>query len=454
VSDNTAYTPALARVRQLNKPRSPLALVDTYGCQQNESDSEKLRGMLAEMGYAMTKTAAEADVVILNTCAVREHAEKRVFGNLGQLSHTKKNKPGQIIALCGCMAAAGGVADKIRRSYPQVDLVFGVHALARFPQLLERVLTEGGRVFDIPDGDDGITEGLPEKRDGYPRAWLPIIYGCDNFCTYCIVPYVRGRERSRKKENILAEARTLIERGYKDITLLGQNVNSYTYGFAELIREICSLDGDFLLRFMTSHPKDANEELFRAMAECEKCAKHLHLPFQAGSDDVLRAMNRGYTRERYLGLIASARKLMPELVITSDAIVGFPGETYDDFRDTMNIVETVRFDALFTFIYSGRPGTPAAEMPDAVTRAEKQKRFEELLNAQNVISAEKHREYIGKTERVLVYGRSDDADYPLSSRTNGGRLVHLSGGGDPTGEFVNARITHCNKWALFGERIW
>jgi tRNA-2-methylthio-N6-dimethylallyladenosine synthase len=276
------------------------------------------------------------------------------------------------------------------------------------------------------------------------------MYGCNNFCTYCIVPYVRGRERSRAKDKILADARALIARGYKDITLLGQNVNSYAYGFADLIRELCTLDGDFLLRFMTSHPKDANGELFRAMAESEKCAKHIHLPFQAGSDNILRAMNRGYTQARYLELIEAARRLMPELVVTSDVIVGFPGETYEDFLETMNLVKTVRFDALFTFIYSKRPGTPAADMPDGVTREEKQKRFELLLETQNAVSAEKHRAYVGKTERVLVYGRSGDADYPLSSRTNGGRLVHLSGGGDPTGEFVNAKITHCNKWALFG----
>ena len=449
----------MQRIRQASNasPAQPLAYVDTYGCQQNESDSEKLRGMLDEMGYTMTGDEFKADVIVINTCAIRENAENRVFGNVGALVHTKKAKPSQIIVFCGCMAGVPETVEKIRQSYKHVDLMFSPNALWRFPELLQRALTEKGRVFETQADDGFIAEGIPLKRDGTVKAWLPVMYGCNNFCSYCIVPYVRGRERSREPEAILEEARALVADGIKDITLLGQNVNSYGEGlskktdFASLIRCINEIDGEFLIRFMTSHPKDASIELFEAMAECEKAARHIHLPFQAGSDRVLKLMNRGYTQTDYLEKIAAARKLMPDIVITSDVIVGFPGETEKEFEDTLRLVKEAQFDAMFTFLYSKRPGTPAAELDDTVTREEKQLWFDRLLEMQNAISDEKHNKYIGKIVRVLVDDESHDERFPLKARTNGGRLVHLSGDTGLIGHFTEAKITHCNSWSLFGE---
>ena len=447
------------RVQFANAGNEPLAYVDTFGCQQNESDSEKLRGMLTAMGYTLTKDEANADVIVLNTCAVREHAEMRVYGNVGALVHTKRQKPEQIIAVCGCMMQQKQAAEKIKRSYRHVDLVFGPQALWRFPELLERVMTERGRVFSIEDEPGAISEGLPVVRDGTVKAWLSIMYGCNNFCSYCIVPYVRGRERSRRPENILSEAEELIVSGYKDITLLGQNVNSYGIDldiqtdFSDILYKLNELDGEFLIRFMTSHPKDAGERLFRTMAECDKVAHHIHLPFQAGSDRVLAAMNRGYTQAQYLELVETARRWMPDIVLTSDVIVGFPGETEDDFNETLQVLETVRFDALFTFIYSIRNGTPAAMMPDTATREEKQRRFDKLLKLQNAISEEKHARYIGQTLPVLVDGESGDERHPLTGRTNGGRLVHLTGSPEKIGSFQSAEITASSTWALFGTLV-
>jgi tRNA-2-methylthio-N6-dimethylallyladenosine synthase len=449
----------MERVRVNNKKQSkaPLALVDTYGCQQNESDSEKLRGMLSLMGYGFTDREGEADVIVLNTCAVREHAELRVYGNVGALVHTKRRKPEQIIVLCGCMVQQKSVADKIRRSFRHVDLVFGPQALWRFPEFLERILRERSRIFSIEDEPGAIAEGLPVAREGSIKAWLSIMYGCNNFCSYCVVPYVRGRERSRDPEVIVSEALSLVEAGYKDITLLGQNVNSYgkdldePIDFSGLLRRINALDGEFVIRFMTSHPKDAGERLFKTMAECEKVERHLHLPFQAGNDRVLAAMNRGYTRAQYLELVDLVRSYIPDIVLTSDVIVGFPGETEAEFRDTLQVIEKARFDALFTFIYSKRAGTPASRLEDPEPKDAKQRRFDELLKLQNAISEEKHREYAGKTLRVLVDGETGDLRYPLTARTNGGRLVHLAGGKESLGLYKDARITGCNTWALFGE---
>jgi len=457
----------IERVRELSQARAaqPLAYVDTYGCQQNESDSEKLRGMLSGMGYGFTNDEFQADVVVINTCAIRENAENRVFGNVGALVHTKKAKPSQTIVFCGCMAGVPETVEKIRQSYKHVDLVFSPNKLWRFPELLYSVLFRDEvqrsprrreRVFDAGIDEGAIAEGLPTFRDGSVKAWLPIMYGCNNFCSYCIVPYVRGRERSRRPEIILNEAKSLVADGVRDITLLGQNVNSYggglseSAGFASMIRRINSIDGEFLIRFMTSHPKDASIELFRAMAESEKAAKHIHLPFQAGSDRVLSLMNRGYTGAGYLEKIALARELMPDIVITSDVIVGFPGETETEFEDTLRLVERAQFDAMFTFIYSKRPGTPAEKLHDTSTREEKQIRFDRLLVLQNAISEEKHRRYAGKTVRVLVDGESHDERYPIKARTNGGRLVHLLGEAGLVGSFVDVEITHSNSWSLFG----
>jgi len=437
----------------------PLAMVDTYGCQQNEADSEKLRGYLAEMGYGFTQDEFQADVVVVNTCAVREHAEMRVLGNVGALNHSKKARPGQIVAVCGCMVQQEHMAQKIKMSYPVVDLVFGPHELWRFPEMLQTVMDRHKRIFAAEKNDGAVAEGIPMARDGRVKAWLSVMYGCNNFCTYCVVPYVRGRERSRLPEEVIREAEALVQAGYKDITLLGQNVNSYgkdlglDVDFADLIRRINDIPGDFLIRFMTSHPKDATEKLFRTMAECEKCAHHIHLPVQSGSNRILKAMNRSYTREKYLEEVAKAREWMPDLVLTTDIIVGFPGETEEDFAETLSLCEEVRYDAMFTFIYSPRVGTPAASMPDPYTREEKQKHFDALTELANRISAEKHLQYIGTRQRVLVDGETGRGEYNLSARTNGGRLVHLKGDPALIGRFLEVEITGGNTWALYGKEV-
>ena len=439
--------------------RKPLAYVDTFGCQQNVADGEVLAGMLAEMGFAPTDDTSAADVVLLNTCAIREHAEKRVFGALGELTHTKEANPEQIIVLCGCMAQQKRIADRVKESYRHVDLVLGPQAEWRLPELLYGVLTRHDRVFSIDDEHGRIAEGLPVRRDGTVRAWVSIMYGCNNFCSYCIVPYVRGRERSRDPEKIVAECRELIEAGYREIYLLGQNVNSYgndldiDYDFADLLAAVDAIPGDYWLRFMSSQPKDATPKLFETMARCAHVAKCLHLPVQSGNDRVLRAMRRPYTREGYKALIDCARRAMPGLVLTSDVIIGFPGETEAEAMDTVSLVEELRFDALFTFIFSPRPGTPAAEMDDPVQRAEKQKWFDRLLDVQNAYSAEKHASYVGKTLRVLIDGESDDPDFPLSARTEGNRLVRLKGDRTRIGSFAEAKITDSNTWALYGEAV-
>ncbi len=435
------------------------ALVDTFGCQQNVADSQHIMGMLEAMGCDFVTEPAEADIIVLNTCAIRDHAEKRVYGNLGALTHTKKANPEQIICLCGCMAQRPEVAEKVRQSYRHVDLVFGPQALWKFPELLYQVYTRRGRVFSVENEHGSIAEGMPVVREGRTRAWVSIMYGCNNFCSYCIVPYVRGRERSRDPEQIIAEVRQLAAEGYKEITLLGQNVNSYGkdlgtgYDFADLLTALDEIPGDYLIRFMSSQPKDASFKLFDTMARCSHVAKQLHLPVQSGSDRVLRAMNRPYDKARYLELITYARKVMPELVLTSDVIIGFPGETEAEAMETVALVEQVRFDALFTFIFSPRPGTPAAKLDDPVPRAEKQVWFDRLCDAQNKISEEIHAQYVGRTLRCLIDGQSDDSRWPLTARTAGGRLVHLVGDASAIGNYHDVKITDSNTWALFGEMV-
>lgn len=437
----------------------PRACVDTFGCQQNVADGQKLMGMLQDCGFTLIDEPQEADVVILNTCAVREHAEDRVFGNLGALTHGKKEHPEQILCLCGCMAQEPQVSERVKKSYPMVNLVFGPHALWKFPELLWQVYDSRKRVFSVADEDGSIAEGIPVVREKGVKAWVSIMYGCNNFCSYCIVPYVRGRERSRRPEDVLAEVRELVEAGYKDITLLGQNVNSYGndldlgYDFADLLADIDRIPGDYRIRFMSSHPKDATRKLFDTMARCGHVCKQLHLPFQSGNDRVLREMNRRYTRRQYLDLIQYAKSVMPGLVVTSDVIIGFPGESEAEAMDTVSLVEEVGFDALFTFIYSPRPGTKAAEMPDPATRQEKQTWFDRLLEVQNAMSAKLHAQYVGSTLRVLVDGLSDDPDYPLASRTDGNRLVRIKGPETLMGRFADVRITGSNTWALYGELV-
>ena len=436
--------------------RTPTAYVETYGCQQNEADSEKLRGYLAQSGYRIAGSAEGADVVVMNTCAIREHAEQRVFGNLGALTHTKRRHPEQKIFLCGCMAGETKVSDRIKKSFPYVDGVFSTHHLWQFPEILYNVLTKKKRQFYIEDEAGSIAEGIPQVRDSSLKAWVSIMYGCNNFCTYCIVPYVRGRERSRRPEAILAECKALIEGGCREITLLGQNVNSYGkdldcgVDFADLLAQIAELPGDFLIRFMTSHPRDASEKLFDTMAKYPKIAKQLHLPFQSGSSRVLKAMNRHYDREGYLKKVEYAKKVMPELVLTSDVIVGFPGETEEEFEETISLIERVRYDSLFTFIFSPRTGTPAAKMEDPTPKEEKNRRFDKLCARQNAISEEIHRGYVGKTLRCLVDGKDGDQ---LTARTEGGRLVRFDGPECLIGNYENLRVTGATTWSLTGERM-
>ena len=451
------------KIRDAIAARPHFAMVDTYGCQQNESDSEILRGWLMDCGYSLTDDPHRADMIAVNTCAVREHAEMRVFGNVGALNHDKERNPELIVAVGGCMTQQESVKNRIRDSFRVVDLVFGPHEVWKFPELLWRTMERRGRrgnkgrLIAAEPSQGVIAEALPRQRDSKIKAWLSIMNGCDNFCTYCIVPHVRGRERSRRPAEILEEARGLAAAGYKDITLLGQNVNSYGKGlddgmdFPDLLRAVSDIPGDFVLRFMTSHPKDATEKLFCAMAESGKCARHIHLPLQSGSDRILKAMNRHYDRRTYLEKVALARKYMPDLVLTTDIIVGFPGETEADFRETLDMVREVRYDAMFTFIYSPRTGTPAASMPDPVTRAEKQVWFDELVETANAISAQKHAQYVGKTCRVLVDGATNDPVRNLSARTKGGRLVHLTGDPALIGRFAEAEITDSSTWALFGK---
>lgn len=449
------------KIKELHAQRGkPVrALVDTFGCQQNVADSQHIMGMLEAMGCTFVTAPEDADIVVLNTCAIRDHAEKRVYGTLGALTHTKKANPEQIICLCGCMAQRPEVAEKVRQSYRHVDLVFGPQALWKFPELLYQVYTRRGRVFSVEDEHGAIAEGMPVVREGRTRAWVSIMYGCNNFCSYCIVPYVRGRERSREPARILEEVRQLAAEGYKEITLLGQNVNSYgkdldtPWDFADLLSELDKIEGDYLLRFMSSQPKDASYKLFDTMARCKHVAKQLHLPVQSGCDRVLRAMNRPYDRAKYLDLITYARKVMPDLVLTSDVIIGFPGETEAEAMETVALVEEVRFDALFTFIFSPRPGTPAARMDDPVPRSEKQKWFDRLCDTQNRISEEIHAGYVGSTLRCLIDGQSDDSRWPLTARTAGGRLVHLVGDPAAVGTYRDVKITDSNTWALFGELV-
>ena len=435
---------------------TPRAYVETYGCQQNEADSERIRGMLSESGYDIVNEAEGADVVVMNTCAIREHAEQRVFGNLGALTHTKRRHPGQKIFLCGCMAGEPAVSERIKKSYPHVDGVFSTHHLWEFPSLLWQVLTSRKRAFAVMDEAGSIAEGLPVVRSNNLKNWVSIMYGCNNFCTYCIVPYVRGRERSRLPEDVLNECRELIANGCREITLLGQNVNSYGkdlglgIDFADLLAEIAQLDGDFLIRFMTSHPRDASRKLFDTMAKYPKIAKQLHLPFQSGSSRVLKAMNRHYDREQYLELVKYAKSVMPELVLTSDVIVGFPGETAEEFEETMTLIEEVRYDSLFTFIFSPRIGTPAAKMEDPTPKTEKNARFDRLCALQNKISEEIHGGYVGRTFRCLVDGQDKDL---LTARTEGGRLVRFAGGEDLIGSYQNITITGSTTWSLSGTLV-
>ena len=435
--------------------RLPLvACTRTFGCQQNENDTERINGMLEQMGFDFTDSPESADLVLFNTCAIRDHAEQKVYGTVGALAPLKKAAPDKIIALCGCMVQQRSVARTIRSKYRHVDLLFGPHALHRFPENLYRVYTKRGCVIDNEPSDGMIAEDLPIRREDKTRAWVTIMSGCNNFCTYCIVPHVRGRERSRDPKAVLREVKELIEAGYRDITLLGQNVNSYCndleidYDFSDLLREIDALDGDFTVRFMTSHPKDASEKLIDTIAAGRHLSHHIHLPVQSGSDRILNLMNRRYTREDYLKLIRYAKERISDVVFTSDIIVGFPTETEEDFEDTLALVREVEYDGLYTFIYSPRKGTPAAEMeqiPDEV----KGNRYRRLCDLQSELSLQANQRLVGTVQTVLVTGINEKDPSLCDGRTDGNKLVHFPGN-YPAGTTLSVRIDRAFNWGMLG----
>ncbi len=451
------YMKLIAELMEIRKRgEKPVAFIRTYGCQQNVADSEKIKGMLSVSGFVFADAPDDADFILFNTCAVREHAEDRVFGNVGALKNLKRKHPQILIALCGCMMEQKHIAERIYKSFPFVGLVFGTHSLHHFPELMYSSLVNGRRVFERGNDDNKLYEGIPVRRDGVFKGWLPIMYGCNNFCTYCIVPYVRGRERSRETDIIVSEAKEMINCGYKDITLLGQNVNSYgktlenKTNFSQLLRKIDQIDGDYWLRFMTSHPKDCSKELIDTIAESVHISRHLHLPFQSGSDRILKAMNRHYDRKKYLEIISYAKEKIPDVSLTSDIIVGFPGETYEDFKETLSLIREVEFTSLFTFIFSPREGTPAAKMEDPVPAEEKSKWFRELLDVQEEIAAKRCSSMVGKTEKVLIEGKTGK-DNELIGRTSGNIIVELNAPEELIGTFQNVKITKARNWILKGE---
>ncbi len=448
----------------LNSGMHLKAYIETYGCQQNVNDSEILAGMLNEMGFEITEDKDIADLILYNTCAVRENAELKVFGNLGALKHIKAKKPNLIIGVCGCMMQQESIQKQIKQKYKHVDMVFGTHSLYSFPELLSYVIEDRQRVFDIQNIDGRIAEDIPVLRKKGACAWVSVMYGCNNFCTYCIVPYVRGRERSRDSIEIIKEIKQLAKEGYKEVTLLGQNVNSYgndfepdengtKTDFADLLKMVCKIDGIERIRFMTSHPKDISDKLIDTMAREPKICKQLHLPVQAGSDKVLKIMNRRYTKEDYLAKLEKIRKKMPDIVLTTDIIVGFPGETTEDFYETIDVLEKARYDSVFSFIYSRRPGTPAAKMPDVIDEKEKKKNFNKLLEVQDRISKEINDTYEGKILKVLAEGPSKTNPDVLAGRTEGGKTVNFKGDISHIGKMLDVKITEAKTWSLIGEII-
>lgn len=433
--------------------------ISTFGCQMNEEDSEKLSGMLKTQGYTPTENRDEASIVIFNTCCVRENAENKVFGNLGILKKQKEKNPDLIIALCGCMMQQKGMADEILKRFPYVDIIFGTHNSYKFPEYLHRVQTDGVQIKEIFDKEAEIVEGVPIDRKSSVKAFVTIMYGCNNFCTYCVVPFVRGRERSRKPEDIIKEIKELVAQGYKEVTLLGQNVNSYGKGleeeisFADLLRRINEIDGLERIRFMTSHPKDLNIEVIHAIRDCDKLCEQIHLPVQSGSDAILKVMNRHYTKEYYLDLAKKIREEIPDVTFTTDIIVGFPGETEEDFLETIDLVKKVQYDSAFTFIYSRRNHTPADRMENQISDDVKHDRFNRLVEVVNegIVASNKAAE--GKVYEVLVEGTSKNDETKLTGRTRNGKLVNFDGCKEMIGKLVNVKIVEAKSFSLVGEII-
>lgn len=449
----------IRRVKELNEGRLLKYSIQTFGCQMNENDSERLAGMLNNMGYTETSDTGKSQIIIYNTCCVRENAELKVYGHLGALKKLKRDNPDIIIAVCGCMMQQKEVVEEIKKKYRHVDLIFGTHNLYKFPELLYDTMVSRETIIDIWESTGKIAEDMPiERKDGV-KAWVTVMYGCNNFCSYCIVPYVRGRERSRGMEDIVEEIDKLGRQGYKEITLLGQNVNSYgkdlsdNTSFAGLLRELDKVIGIERIRFMTSHPKDLSDELISAMSDCEKVCEHLHLPIQAGSSRILKEMNRRYSKEQYLELVSKIKENIPDIALTTDIIVGFPGETDEDFEDTLDVLRKVRFDSAYTFLYSKRTGTPAAENPYQVPEEVKKKRFEKLLQVQNAISKEINDELLGSELEVLVEGLSKNSIRTYTGRTRTNKIVNFKGSRELVGKLVRVRIERIQTWSLEGSII-
>ena len=429
--------------------------VETYGCQMNVRDSQTLKGFFEEMGYTPSEDRQSADAVIFNTCCVREGAEDRLLGNLGKLKQEKKKRPHMLIMICGCMMQEEGSKEKIKKRFPFVDVVFGTHNTHQLPKLMFSALTKNEAQYSIWEKEDAIVEDMPVLREKDSFGWINIMYGCNNFCSYCIVPYVRGRERSRKSEDILGEAISLAKNGVKEITLLGQNVNSYgkncdEISFPDLLRKLNKVDGIERIRFMTSHPKDLSDDLIDAMAECEKVCKYIHLPVQSGSDRILKLMNRKYTREDYFRLVEKLRKKMPDIAISTDIIVGFPTETDEDFEDTYDLYKKVCFNSAFTFIYSPRINTPAAKMDGQVAEEKTKERMAKLIALSEECSLKANSYYLDKTYPVLVEGISRRNENMVSGRTEHGRMVSFEGSSDLIGKTVNVKITKVKLNTLMG----
>ena len=454
---NTDVQKYINAVLEYNNGKERLAAVITLGCQQNEADSEKIRAFAREMGYKITDNPENADLIVVNTCAVRRHAELKALSIVGNFKALKSVKSDLVIGVCGCMAAEPHMAQTIKKSYPQVSFTLEPSLLHKFPEMVCTALLKRRRSFVFGSEESDVIEGMQSERQSSFKAWVSIMYGCNNFCSYCIVPYVRGRERSRESDEVIAECRTLVLKGYKEITLLGQNVNSYKSDrtFAQLIEQIAKIDGDFIIRFMTSHPKDVSDDLIRVIAQYSgKIVPAFHLPLQSGSDRVLKDMNRTYDTEKYLKTVEKLRAAVPDIALTSDIIVGFPTETDDDFEDTMRILELVRFDMVYSFIYSKREGTKAAKMESNISEETKKARMARLLDVQCRISHEINDTYIGKTVRVLVDSYDDKNGVRVyNARTLTNKLVHFESENAPIGEFINVKISRAGAFDLFGSQI-
>lgn len=433
--------------------------ISTFGCQMNERDSELLAGMLQEMGYQPTEVLTEADIILLNTCCVRETAENKILGRIGDLKALKRENPDLIIGICGCMTQQAEVGEKIKKRAPHVDLIFGTHNIHRLPELIAGIRNDRKTVIDIWDSEGDIVENLPSRRVEGVKASVTIMYGCNNFCTYCIVPYVRGRERSRKTIDVVHEAQNLAGQGFKEIMLLGQNVNSYgkdlepIVDFADLLLELDRVEGLDRIRYMTSHPRDFNNRLIEVIASSDKVCEQFHLPVQAGGNNILKKMNRGYTKEWYLELIAKIRVRIPQAGITTDLIVGFPGETDVDFNETIDLLQKVRFDAAFTFVYNKRSGTPAAKMPDQVPEHIKKERIQKLISLQKSISLENNLGEIGRIHEILVEGENKEKSYLIEGKSRTNKLVLFPGDKSLTGRIIKVRIVNSHPWHLDGETV-